>query len=287
MSVAARRAFLRLARRATPYLGVERHGSMFVVSTGDGGVGRTAFLSGANPEFAALDRAIVLLRERGQAQPGSVFVDVGANIGTTTVPALARHGFGRALAFEPEPENVPLLRANVALNGLDERVVVVPAAVSEAPGRSSFGRGTHTRRGRRAGAGGLARRGDERVEVDVVTLDESLATHAIAPEEVGLVWIDVQGHEGHVLAGAARLLAARPPVVVALRPRKLAKAGGRELLLESLDGYDALLDLRDPAADVRDADELEALLRGGAATDVVAFRAGPARAGAGAGESAG
>lgn len=265
----SRRAFLWLARRATPYVGVELPGGTYVVSTRDAGVGRAIFVTGTRPEFPALERAVRLLREHGLAPEGSVFLDVGANIGTTTVPALTEHGFGSALVFEPEPRNLALLKANVALNGIDDRVEIVAAALSDAPRRAAFARGPQTRGGRPSGTGSLDRRSDEHVEVDVVTLDEELARRGVAPADVGLLWVDVQGHEGHVLAGGRRLLASHTPVVCALRRRKLARAGGRERLLRSLEGREWIADLREKDPRSRPADELESLVASGPTTDLL------------------
>ena len=43
-------------------------------------------------------------------------------------------------------------------------------------------------------------------------------------DAVGLVWIDTEGHEGHVLAGAASLVDRGVPIVLELNGRWLAKA---------------------------------------------------------------
>jgi FkbM family methyltransferase len=275
----ARQAFLRSARRLTPFVAAVHAGETYVLSTRDDGVGRAAFTWRANPEWKALEHALALLRSRGLAPAGSVFVDVGANIGTTAIPAVSRHGFGRALAFEPDPENVRVLKANVALNGLDDRVEVVAAAVSNVEATLAFGRGVRTRRGWRAGAGSLDRAGraEEVVDVAVVTLDGALARAGVEPDAVGLLWLDVQGHEAHALSGAPGLLERRPPAVVALRPRKLAKAASPRPLAELLAGYVSLVDLRDPALEngaepvVRPAAALAELLAAGRATDVLVF----------------
>lgn len=266
---AVRRLFFTLAGNFSTYVGVERADGVFLVSSRDEGVGRTAFLSGANPEFEALRRAVEVLRSNGRHRRGSVIVDVGANIGTTTVPALGRHGFGRALCFEPEPENLLVLAANVALNGLDTQVEVVAAAVSDAPGSAAFGRGPVTKAGRRAGVGSLSRRSDDRIAVDVVTLDGALAERGIEPPDVGLVWIDAQGHEGHVLHGAQHLLAARIPTAVALRPGKLRSAGGTDLLLEAAAAFEAFVDLRTGETTLRPTGDLAGLLDARRATDIL------------------
>jgi hypothetical protein len=47
-----------------------------------------------------------------------------------------------------------------------------------------------------------------------VTLDALLEAEGLSAAEVGMVWIDVQGHELAVLRGARSLLAEHIPVVV-------------------------------------------------------------------------
>ena len=62
------------------------------------------------------------------------FIDVGANLGTHTLYALREANFAKALAIEPDPRSLPLLRANLALNGVDGRATVLPLAVSSGQG---------------------------------------------------------------------------------------------------------------------------------------------------------
>jgi FkbM family methyltransferase len=60
-------------------------------------------------------------------------VDVGANRGYFTVQACAALDQPKVVAFEPEPGNLAMLRANLALNDLADAVdVVAVAAVSDA-----------------------------------------------------------------------------------------------------------------------------------------------------------
>jgi FkbM family methyltransferase len=57
------------------------------------------------------------------------FVDVGAHIGAVTVAVLLDNPEATALCVEPVPENVDVLRANLALNGLEDRATVIVGAV--------------------------------------------------------------------------------------------------------------------------------------------------------------
>jgi len=66
--------------------------------------------------FSVLTRHIY-----GKIPANTVVVDVGAHIGTFSLHAsLARSS--TVLAFEPEPKNFELLKENLAINGLSERV---------------------------------------------------------------------------------------------------------------------------------------------------------------------
>lgn len=177
-----------------------------------------------------LRRAVELLEPRG------VFVDVGANIGTATIPAL--RFFARAIAIEAEAGNAALLRANAALNGLHDRVVVCELACSSEAGTAAL----HVAAGKH-GSHALrpAKAGDASGSVVTARLDDLLAREGVAPADVGLVWIDVEGHEDHVLAGAAALLAARVPLVVEVHVRTA------DDVVALLAGYERWLDLRDEA----------------------------------------
>jgi FkbM family methyltransferase len=60
-------------------------------------------------------------------RPGCVVLDVGANVGVYTLLAAKRGA--RVFAIEADPRNLEMLRRNIRLNGLDDRVTVFPIAV--------------------------------------------------------------------------------------------------------------------------------------------------------------
>lgn len=57
------------------------------------------------------------------------FLDIGGHIGTATVSVLVDNPDARAVIVEPLPENIGVIEANLAENGLTERAVVVQAAI--------------------------------------------------------------------------------------------------------------------------------------------------------------
>jgi FkbM family methyltransferase len=211
-----RSAFLAEAKGFTPYVAATVGDELFVFRTDDHGVGKAMFLNGWRNDLSGLDTALARLPEYGvHLSDEPMFVDVGANIGTTTVMALRRHGFGSAVSIEPAPENFRTLRINLIANDVDTRVRAIAAAVSDAEGQVSFDVSRPS-----SGAYRIARADADTagtVTVDVVTLDGLVARGVIDPERVGLLWVDAVGYEGKVLAGASALLEAGVPAVIAVR----------------------------------------------------------------------
>jgi FkbM family methyltransferase len=68
---------------------------------------------------------------------GSVFWDVGANVGLYSVYA-AKRRHCRVVAFEPSVFNLELLARNLYLNGLHTEVTIVPVPLSDRLGTSHF-----------------------------------------------------------------------------------------------------------------------------------------------------
>src|SRR5260370_39236630 len=64
----------------------------------------------------------------GELKPGSVFYDVGANVGLYTLLAATLVAPGRVYAIEPLAANVGYLRKHLALNGIQNAEVLEMAA---------------------------------------------------------------------------------------------------------------------------------------------------------------
>jgi FkbM family methyltransferase len=235
-----------------PYVGVVTEEGRFVVSTSDR-MGRSLFAKQARPEFRVLDRAVAVVEAlHGEgAIGGRSFVDVGANIGTSTIAALLRHRFGSAVALEPQEDNYRVLKANVAMNEQEGRVRTVNVAVSDRLGRFSLvlvGGEAHKgwietepekvrqleeERAREAEEAGDSADPPAELtvtDVELVSLDHLTASGVIDESDVGMLWIDAEGHEGHVLAGANTLTERGVPVVFEFCPDHLETRGDRAKL---------------------------------------------------------
>jgi len=267
-----RRAARAVATAAGSDVSVTVDGLRYVVDRTDGGPGEALFTWRVLPEFATVRRALDLLSEYGESPTGRVLVDVGANIGTTCLPAVARLGFARAIAIEPYARNVQVLRANAGLNGLADRVMVVEAAASDTEGEATFAAGKPTTRGRRRSGAGTIRPDSSGDAVRVVTVDAELARRGLSAGDVGLLWADVQGHEAKVAFGARSLLEAARPFVFAARTGKLEQSGDLARFAAHIEkSYAHVIDLRDAASNVQPASSLRDLLRPRGTTDILAF----------------
>ncbi len=68
---------------------------------------------------------------------GSVLWDVGANVGLYSIYA-AKFSNARVIAFEPSVFNLELLARNIYLNRLQDKITIVPIALSDNIGPSLF-----------------------------------------------------------------------------------------------------------------------------------------------------
>lgn len=138
-------------------------------------------------EREALGQAIAA--HRGTAP--FTFVDAGANAGLYTLAARAASAGRpfRALAIEPDPENVRRLRCNLALSGAEAEVTVAEVALADAPGALTLTDAGANRGEIRLGAGAT--------EVRAATLEGVLDEAGIG--RVDALKIDIEGVEEAVL----------------------------------------------------------------------------------------
>ncbi len=162
-------------------------------------------------------------------QPGWTAYDAGANVGyiTLMLARLTAPG-GRVFAFEALPENVERLRANIALNALETRLTVVPAAVTEASAPVRFLVGPSDDTGKALGSAGRQLEYGKTIEVPGVALDDFVYRDGHpAPQAIKM---DIEGGEVLALRGMTRLLhEARPLILLELHGPESARAAWERL----------------------------------------------------------
>jgi FkbM family methyltransferase len=148
-------------------------------------IGRHIYLTG---EF---DRSTVevLLKH---SEPGDVLLDIGANIGYVSACFLQNVARSKVIAVEPQPKIVDLLRANLELFG-GERCKVFPVALSDRDASGWLQIDDLNR--------GASKIVDEqnRRSVKVELWSTARLFESLQGERIGIVKIDVEGHEATVL----------------------------------------------------------------------------------------
>jgi FkbM family methyltransferase len=243
------------------YLYVETEQARFVVNARDQFISRGLFVSGS-ADYEKFKTTVDLLRRYKNIDGIDLLVDVGANLGSICIPAITDGFVKRAIAVEPHPTNCRLLRANIALNDLVDRIEVVARAASARDDEmlimelSKDNWGDH-RIFSSARIGGLYGETDrKKIEVQSVKID---SLYGLKGNPALLIWIDIQGYEGFALQGAQQLLAERPPLVLEFWPYGMLRSDSFSALCSSTLQYNGFLDLAKPTQPLRKMNELQSL----------------------------
>ncbi|HVE75559.1 MAG TPA: FkbM family methyltransferase [Actinomycetota bacterium] len=141
-----------------------------------------------------------------QLKEPEVVVDLGANIGMSTVYLAARFPKARFICVEPDPANVVLLALNT--RHLDNVEIVQGAAAGES-GQRTF----HI--GDRSWAGGLEGAGRDET-VRAWSMNEVIETFGIS--RVGLLKVDIEGAETELFSVNAEWLSKVDYIIAELHP---------------------------------------------------------------------
>lgn len=149
-----------------------------------------------------------------------VLVDLGANIGCTSIWLTKEYGFGKVIAVEPDTTNAQLARKNFDLNGIPGEVV--GAAIGPADGIAKFQAADDSNQGR------LSQEGQA---VEMISMRSILDRFQLS--EIDLVKIDIEGSEQALLTGPREWLSRTKAVIVEFHPRLVdCRALARLLELE-------------------------------------------------------
>jgi FkbM family methyltransferase len=224
-----------LRRFDNPAILTTRQGVFRVPIGVDDPISRELFLRGEF-ELDLITEAMELLRRlSGRPKGKGTLIDIGANNGVISIGMLVTGQLDRAVAIEPEPTNFNRLQENVSLNRLDDAILLLHTAVSDRKSSltlelSESNYGDHRVR-TSAKPSGVARDIFNESSRSLTTVPADTLDTIIAgipqrfTEDMAVIWLDVQGYEGYVFAGARQLLARGIPVVSEIWPYGIARAG--------------------------------------------------------------
>lgn len=144
--------------------------------------------------------------------PDTTFLDIGSNIGTTSLPAATAFRSVDVHCFEPNPTINKKLEENIALNSLDN-VCIHDIGISNEKSvrkfyfpKQNFGN---------LGTSSLHKNDDIidpiETEISLCTIDDLYVGY---PKPISVIKIDVQGHELEVLTGAIKTINKFKPVII-------------------------------------------------------------------------
>lgn len=157
--------------------------------------------------------------------PNKDVIDVGANVGFFSVLA-ARYTTKKVCAVEPMGNSLALLRENLKINTVADRVVIFEGAVSDVTGQAPIefiaGKEEYASL---VGIVHPSTRGGSTAEQSVpcISLDELVADKSLNP---GFIKVDVEGAEQRVFSGAQRtIVQSRPIFLSEFSPYLLRRSG--------------------------------------------------------------
>jgi len=138
-----------------------------------------------------------------QAVRGKSVLDIGANIGNHSLYFSIEAGARKVVSFEPVPLTFAILKRNIEINGLEDRVEIHNCGL----GARSYSAELSFMDGGNLGGSHIVASGTGNLVVKA--LDEMEL-----PNDIAFVKIDVEGMEPEVVQGAMKMLKAQHPFVM-------------------------------------------------------------------------
>lgn len=199
------------------------------------------------PEYAATGtfaQTVMLEFVNFFGSGGGTYMDIGANIGLTTIP-VARNPHVRCLSFEPEPLNFEFLKRNVARNAVGGSVEFHRVALFESRGLMSLALADRNIGDHRLTMGTVP--GRRTIEIPTVPLDDFLdrVTEPLA------VKVDTQGAEPFIIAGGSKVLARAGLLAMEFCPHLMRQMGGDpNVVIELMSRFDRVAVMSGGSAEV-------------------------------------
>ena len=168
------------------------------------------------------------------------FVDVGANIGTISIPAIKDGLFKKSIAFEPNSKIYNILKINIFLNNLNKKITPLDFCLSSKNydnlsfkmSRTNYGDTRFIK----------SNKNNLFTKNKVKKLDSFIK---LFNPHKALIKIDVQGFEPEVLLGSKLLLIFKPPIILEVDPIIINKDNFMKMLNIIKKNYTNFFDLNE------------------------------------------
>ena len=165
-------------------------------------------------DYRILTKAIKLL---GKKNSKLTLINIGAHIGSTGIPVIKKNNFKNLIAFEPTKRNFRLLKANIFLNEIDDRVQAYNLAISNKKANLYLAI-------KRGNIGGNYISKNKQKNTEIVKSDILDNYTYNLNKNNSLIFIDAEGHEPNIFLGAKKTIKKKIPIVFEFYPTLLDKS---------------------------------------------------------------
>lgn len=219
-----------------------KYNEKFLLFTKDKVISKETFVTGEF-DLIKLKRTLDFLNKKKNIIN---LYDIGANIGTICIPAVKRNYIKNAFAVEPEIKNFEMLKFNIILNNLEDKIKTFNYALSSTDQQnlkmeiSNDNFGDHRIRLQEISDNLYGEKDRELLEVKSTTFDKLFKN---IDRDKDLVWIDTQGFEPLILEGALNLINSKAPLVIEFWPYALKRNNLWNSMEKIIKKYDYFIDL--------------------------------------------
>lgn len=206
----------------------------------------SSILKGKPFELSDLNVCLDFLASHRLLDPQkSTFLDIGANVGSTSIYAVKSNFFTHAISIEPSQLNYQFLVWNIKINALENKILPLNFGVADFIGEqdlicSPSNCGDFRLSPSLTGVSGnfYNEKEFQSETVKFSTLDEFSRTGTLNPQEVGFIWIDCQGSEGLIFkAGRQFLSEAAVPIYIEFWPYGIHQLNCKSEYFEFISAY--------------------------------------------------
>lgn len=145
-------------------------------------------------------------------------MDIGANIGYFVLLASNKIN-GKIYGFEPDPRSFELLKKNISLNNLEDKVDLYNIAIGDNVGESLFHQEKSMNLSR------IAKKEEDGLKINMTTIDDF-----VSDKEISCLRFDVEGYEFFLLNGGKKLLQKKDlKIFMEVHPALIEEYGGNML----------------------------------------------------------
>ena len=199
----------------------------FLVFSRDGGISRQLFIN-KQYNFKSFQKVIKIIGKQ------DLLIDVGANIGPTCISAINKGYSKKSIAIEPELDCYKILKQNIKINDLENKIRVLNNAVSNKIELLKI-----SKKNENSGASFITKKTSKFELIKSIKLDK----FANKIKNKTLIWVDVQGYEGKVIEGSKKIIKKKIPFVIEFWPYAINRNQDRDLVIEGLKRFKHFYDL--------------------------------------------